>query len=279
MRYIDIDKIEIPKGWQEKAEKALREIENLPEAKRKESIESKSSLWKELKELLAKLSHEKCWYCETRDIRSDYHVDHFRPKNSVKDSNHQGYWWLAFSWENYRYSCTFCNCLRKDRESGTIGGKEDHFPLLDESNRCFNRSDDLNKEIPFLLDPVNPLDPCLIIFTQDGNAHCKYSKEENVIAFRRAEKSIELYHLNTSRLVEKRKKLHRRIKELIERGDEGFKNFNSSDRKGDFELNRIIKEILELTREESEYSAAARSFLLGYRDKNRDWVDMVIQCG
>lgn len=277
MIYIDINKIEIPDGWQQKAEKALIDIENLPEVERKKEIARKSGLWTEIKEELAKLSHGKCWYCETKDIRSDYHVDHFRPKNSVKDSDHhQGYWWLAFSWKNYRYSCTFCNCHRKDRESGSIGGKEDYFPLLDESNRCFNRSDDLNKERPLLIDPVNPFDPCLIIFLQDGNAHWKYSKEENEIAFRRAEKSIELYHLNECGLVEARKKLHRSIKELIERVDDGFKNFDKPGSNGNAALEKMFEKIRSLIGEESDYSAAARCFLLGYRDKNREWVDMVI---
>ncbi|HLP48665.1 MAG TPA: hypothetical protein VK469_22175 [Candidatus Kapabacteria bacterium] len=269
MRYIDIEKIEIPDGWEERAEKALRDIENLPAAERKKEVD-KSRLWAELKESLAKLSNYKCWYCETKNVRDDYHVDHFRPKNNIKDSvQHQGYWWLAFSWDNYRYSCTFCNCHRKDSESEVVKGKGDHFPLVDESKRCFSRSDDLTNESPLLLDPVKRGDPCLIIFRQDGNAHWKYSKEENEIAFRRAEKSIELYHLNEIRLVEVRKKLHRKIKTLIDQGDEEFTNGNTP-------LERTFKELIDLINEESEYSAAARSFLKGYRDKNRDWVASVL---
>lgn len=272
MRYIDIDKIEIPDGWEEKAEKALKDIENLPAAERKKEIDRKSGLWAELKESLAKLSHYKCWYCETKNIRDDYEVDHFRPKNNIQNSDHhQGYWWLAFSWENYRYSCTFCNCRREDSESGVVKGKGDYFPLLDESNRCFSRSDDLTNESPLLLDPVKRGDPCLIIFRQDGNAHWKYSKEENEIAFRRAEKSIELYHLNEIRLVEARKQLHRKIKKLIDQGDEEF-----TDKNRITALRRIFEELIDLIKEESEYSAAAEFFLKGYRDKNRDWVDMVL---
>ncbi|MCU0285354.1 MAG: hypothetical protein MUF15_03040 [Acidobacteria bacterium] len=273
MRYIDIDKIKIPDGWKEKAEKALRDIEKLPVEERKKQIAGKSDLWAELKKPLAELSHYKCWYCETPNIREDFEVDHFRPKNNIKDSNlHQGYWWLAFSWENYRYSCTFCNCRRADCESGIIKGKGDYFPLLDESNRCFCQSDDLKKESPLLLDPINPLDPGLIIFTQDGCAQCKYSKGENEIEFKRAEKSIELYHLNESRLVEKRKELHRKLKALIDQGDEEFTNINRN------ALSSTFKELRKLINEKSEYSSAAKFFLLGYRDKNRDWVDMVIQC-
>lgn len=277
MRYIDINKIKIPDGWEKRAEEALREIENLPEQERKEAIYKKEKLWQELKKSLAELSHRKCWYCETKENRSDNHVDHFRPKNNVKDTNHPGYWWLAFSWENYRYSCTFCNSRRKDTESGTVGGKGDHFPLLDESKRCCNKSDNLNKEKPLLLDPVKPRDPGLIWFDQDGKAVPKYTEADNEIAFKRAEKSIELYHLNYCRLKETRIELYRRIKELINQGDESFNNSDRTGTSGDVTLDKIFGELIKYISEESEYTAAAKTFLLGYRDKDRDWIDMVIQ--
>ncbi len=32
-------------------------------------------------------------------------------------------------------SCTFCNCFRRDRETGKTGGKGDFFPLWDEKDR------------------------------------------------------------------------------------------------------------------------------------------------
>ena len=46
---------------------------------------------------------------EIRQIETD--VEHFRPKAEVKEAgeNHQGYWWLAYSWENLLIACKTCN--------------------------------------------------------------------------------------------------------------------------------------------------------------------------
>ena len=101
------------------------------------------------------LSDDKCWYCESKQIRLDRHVDHYRPKNSVAEcADHPGYWWLAFRSYNYRYSCTYCNSRRVDQRSGQAGGKADHFPLRDESRRAFSPDDPIDDEQPTLLDPT-----------------------------------------------------------------------------------------------------------------------------
>ena len=74
-------------------------------AKRKKIIDGHAYVWSELKDLLLKWSHQKCWYSELREDGSDYHVDHFRPKGRVLNDGERprdGYWWLAFDWRNYR---------------------------------------------------------------------------------------------------------------------------------------------------------------------------------
>src|SRR5690606_29373654 len=95
-----------------------------PDAARSEAINKKSAVWGGAKEALEKLMHGKCWYCEANEVRHDRAVDHFRPKNEVKDHvtdkilDHPGYWWLAFEPDNFRYSCQYCNEIRKDTEGG-----------------------------------------------------------------------------------------------------------------------------------------------------------------
>lgn len=94
----------------------------------------------------------KCCYCERRrDEKRELDVEHFRPKAKVTGvRDHPGYWWLAYEWDNYFYSCKKCN--------------EDHkinlFPLLDETLRVYNEDVDLSSESPFLINPEleNPED-------------------------------------------------------------------------------------------------------------------------
>ena len=142
MRCIDLTKVlkDIKKNkpdWFIKAKTLMGVIKKAKPEDRSGIINKTSSqkLWKDLKPFFEKASHKKCWYCESRQSRSDKAVDHFRPKGAIRDDSlgHAGYWWLAFEPKNYRYSCTFCNSRRKSDD--TAGGKWDYFPLEDDSKR------------------------------------------------------------------------------------------------------------------------------------------------
>jgi len=116
MRFIDNRPLLAPEGWQERADVARNAVID-----HGEDVNAYGAVWRELKDALAELSHDKCWYCEMRQERSDNAVDHFRPKAVYR--------WLAFSLRNFRYACTFCNSRRTDAGTGLTGGKGDHFPL------------------------------------------------------------------------------------------------------------------------------------------------------
>jgi hypothetical protein len=77
-----------------------------------------SEVWrdKEFKENLAKITHYKCWYCETPLTRDDLVIDHYRPKGRVleESADNEEYWWLAFRFSNFRLSCKYCNEFRDD---------------------------------------------------------------------------------------------------------------------------------------------------------------------
>ena len=62
--------------------------------------------WSAAKEQLAHESYGKCAYCEAPTSTVAYgDVEHFRPKSR--------YWWLAYCYDNYLYSCQICNQRHK----------------------------------------------------------------------------------------------------------------------------------------------------------------------
>ena len=156
MLHIRLQDLRLPPGWETRARTALDKIRQLPPAERADAINRRARIWRALTTALTELSEGKCWYCESRQIRSDKVVDHYRPKNAVIECpGHGGYWWLAFDWHNYRLSCGYCNSRHNDVAAGSKGGKHDHFPLLNPAARAYQESDDLGREEAELLDPTN----------------------------------------------------------------------------------------------------------------------------
>src|SRR5215470_5179753 len=107
MRYIANRELQLDAAWISDAADAKKAVRDAAPNQRSEVINAHQSVWKDLKEKLRTLSHGKCWYCESIDPRSDNAVDHYRPKGNVRGATppHEGYWWLAFEWSNYRFSC------------------------------------------------------------------------------------------------------------------------------------------------------------------------------
>lgn len=64
--------------------------------------EPASSVWKKAKNRLKAESFGKCAYCESSTSTVAHgDVEHFRPKSE--------YWWLAYCFDNYTFSCQICN--------------------------------------------------------------------------------------------------------------------------------------------------------------------------
>jgi hypothetical protein len=77
-----------------------------------------SGYWKKAKPQLKIESGGKCAYCEApTTVVAHGDVEHFRPKSV--------YWWLAYCYDNYLFSCQICNQTFKG----------DNFPLADEMLR------------------------------------------------------------------------------------------------------------------------------------------------
>jgi hypothetical protein len=66
------------------------------------TLKFNSSIWKAAKNQLRKETSGKCAYCEApTSVVAHGDVEHFRPKST--------YWWLAYSLDNFTFSCQICN--------------------------------------------------------------------------------------------------------------------------------------------------------------------------
>jgi uncharacterized protein (TIGR02646 family) len=208
MRYIDTSSLKnkLPKGWQEKADDVLTQLKAAasPDERRK-IIAKKSTLWGELKETLKELSHGKCWYTESKNDGSYDDVDHFRPKGKVdENSDHPGYWWLAFDYKNYRFSCKVSN----------TSGKREHFPLEEGCTHVTACDGDLDTEIFLLLDPTIEDDPKLLAYREDGSVIPNFA--EGTFEYKRATTTIEQLYLNFPKFCKSRKEILTEIEDTLQ---------------------------------------------------------------
>ncbi len=271
MRTIDLDTIVMPDGWLEKAEQLRNELEGKTSEQRSKILKT-NPIWQELLVPLKDISHNKCWYSETREVMSDMDVDHFRPKNEaiqqVGDNpveKREGYWWLAYDWRNYRLSSIYSNRLRKDKhtEEDISFGKGAHFPLRPGCVVATNE-DELDDEVFYLLDPINPNDPDLLFFTDTGEAIPSVLEAEEPWNYQRASVSIELYHLNHTPLKDARKVVwnlcQRKINQLKKIATKAHRTAADNAR-----IESLRTDLREMLSKEAEFSAVA----LACVEKNR----------
>ncbi|MFG2099683.1 hypothetical protein ACGFJ5_03705 [Micromonospora echinaurantiaca] len=268
MIFVDIDAMAVPRQWSDKASAATTELIDAADAEaRKKILRVRSEIWGEIKDRLAALSAGKCWYCEIKQERSDMAVDHFRPKGRIDGSStHPGYWWLAFCLDNYRYACTYCNSRRVDDDLGTSGGKQDLFPLFDESKRAGDRSFDLDAEEPLLLDPTKAEDPCLLFFDDEGRVipHPRLSPEGSP-AYLRAMTTIEMLHLNHRGLCERRKRLNRDLRRAFSTALRTYDLYRAGEPAASRAFQDSLAVLARAVSEREELTATAKAFMRGRR--------------
>jgi len=220
-------------------------------------------VWRDYKNPLKDASGDKCWYCEIKQERSDNAVDHFRPKDH--------YWWSAFSAENFRYSCTYCNSRRKNSDTGETEGKGNKFPLLDETIKATCQAEERN-ETPMLLDPCRPREPGFLDFNEDGLPMPKFS--EGDIRYDRAIISIELYHLDNPDIVDKRRVLAAQLKEKIDEGADIYDRCDQGDQAIDSVFDGILAFLARALLDRAELSTFSRRVISGHREK--EWVEILL---
>ncbi|BFM21486.1 HNH endonuclease family protein [Gilvimarinus japonicus] len=219
MRWICKDEIEecLTQAWRDMAGQAKASLLAAPDHESRKAILKRvasSNVWRDFYDLLPDSYKRKCWYCEAEEIRSDMPVDHFRPKSKVEDEHsHEGYWWLAFDWDNYRCACTFCNSRRVFEE--TEGGKACRFPLENPEERVFVPADQesIHNERPYFLDPFNPDDEKLLWFDNDGLPVAKPEATDKQKS--KVENSIEIFHLHETRISRARNRVRLEVERQI----------------------------------------------------------------
>lgn len=282
MRHLNIDfnQLTLPEGWQDKARdlsNSLLAAEN--EKQRSEIIERNQDHWKAVKPVLASLFNYKCWYTEAPQQGTDVDIDHFRPKKRVQETlstitPHDGYWWLAFCLQNYRFSCIVANRRRTDVISGVTGGKADHFPLCDENVRANTPDCDLEEEQPILLDPLKATDVHLLQFKPDGEAMPRFSEEKHARKFMRADQSILFYNLNHSDFVRCRIELREQIETDVKAAKRYFNKLETGDADNDLAYEQTICRLRKMRSLEAPFSSFSIAYLDGFRH-NPDYEDVL----
>jgi uncharacterized protein (TIGR02646 family) len=169
-----------------RAEMALTELRRQHEDG--SPLEFDSRIWLETRNDLHKLFHSKCAYCESRlGPVTAGDVDHFRPKLRAVDlagNVSEGYWWLAYNWDNLYLSCPTCSARYK----------RNRFPVRGRRAEPFS---DLGREDHILLDPCKRADfeEAHLVFTEDGQVSA---------ATDRGKVTIEVLGLNRTELVTER---------------------------------------------------------------------------
>ncbi|MFT7442452.1 MAG: hypothetical protein ACI9Q3_000824 [Maribacter sp.] len=266
MRYINLNDLELPEGWLAKAQKLTQDLNDADDSDaRKVIIDlAKNEIWKELFIPMQSLSNGKCWYSEANDVMSDRDIDHFRPKKQAKNINdipradEDGYWYLCYDYENYRFSSQYSNQLRKDKfnPDKETRGKGVYFPLFEASvvGKTKNQCED---EDIVLLDPCDENDPTLLTFDFDGtaipNAVAILEPKDEI----RVNTSIKLYHLDHQPLVETRERLWGFCQRMIDRIRAISIDPHDVSIRGKNEVKHLKNEIRKLTARNQELSAVA----------------------
>lgn len=241
-----------------------------PEQKHTISLAVRSSIlsknedhWKNdtLRDYLRSLSLGKCWYTEVK-FAADYpQVEHFRPKASVKNENkevcHDGYWWLAFSYSNYRLAKPMPN-IRKGI----------YFPLRRRAMAACDPGTPISYEIPMLLDPANEEDVAMLGFNSHGMPEpCKEPMTDfDDWDLKRIEFSIEAYGLNDVDLCEERKALWGQITAMLNEYGAHWKNYKDNEcliSHGKAE--QLLKEIRKFLTPDQQYTALIRDCFNDHR--------------
>lgn len=215
MIYVNPDRLPIEiDNWKEKAQGLLKQIEQADsKEKRHIIIDENQKFWKQFKGHLKALSYNKCWYSDSINPASHYHVDHFRPKKKVIEydlSDRDGYWWLAFDNTNFRLSGSVPNTK-----------KGNHFAV--KKNAVLDKGS-IKDEVVYFLDPTLKKDVGLINFREDGVAIESSPEDEEPWNFLRANYTLDKLNLNYEDLIEARsaewlimsgliKKINNKIKE------------------------------------------------------------------
>ncbi len=250
------------------AQRAQAELEGTAPADRKALIERKGYIWRRFGRYLSAMSYGKCWYSESKDAHAFMDVDHFRPKKSAKrskDATDDGYPWLAFHWENFRYSSQRANRLSTDEDTEQTHGKGDWFPLMPNSRTATWADRCIAEEKPWLLDPTRLEDVRLIEVKASGlmgpSRLCMGAAQRE-----RVNTSIKLLGLDLPGIVEARQVAMRAVDALLNDVEKAIETADLLGVAGEILMENMpvapkLLELQEMTRPKTPYAAAVRAKL------------------
>jgi len=308
MIYIDLDNFKPDCAWVSMVYKILIGIDALTTLEEKKDFITKNSIWgsgkSNIKEAMLQYipNANKCWFSESKEKVSDYHIEHFRPKKAVtkfnknvlnisfqekqrsqwtsSQNNADGYWWLAFDYKNYRIS------------GGRINSsfKKNFFPIrLASSFIAEEPNQDYQIEEIILLDPTKKGDPELLTFEANGAAIPTYFHTIDEWKYTRAMISISVYGLNDidelvkarlkkwtncNKLIQDTQNLYQIVEKMIvegidENNHQAILLFGTTEKT----LNSNYQKIKDEINPSSEFSAVARACIRSY---NYEWIKMDI---
>lgn len=181
-----------PADWVTDAETATQQLRAAADENARDAIiEANKHIWIDdrIRNWLLGQFNNKCWYSEAQDAVSSIHVDHYRPKCRLKQElgapTQEGYWWLAFRWENYR----ICGQLLNVK-------KGDLFPVVGTYRCVASDETSIQLESPHLIDPLTD-EARLVSYEKDEDACIAVPAGAVSAPDRiRAEKTIEILGLN-----------------------------------------------------------------------------------
>lgn len=211
MIFVDRSRVPVPAILNSpKAEEARHKAEEFfsrPKSSRlQERHEFNRNIWLNAGEALRVLFYGKCAFCETH---AALEVDHFRPKFEAsglkKEARFDGYWWLAYEWENLYSMCN--NCIRN---------KRNRFPVVGSRARLQTYGTELAREKALLLDPCADNPQNYLAFQVTGFVKSRPMsrvEQRRFSGYNRGEYTIEILGLNRTDLVQGRKEL---AKEMLQ---------------------------------------------------------------
>lgn len=219
---------------------------------RQNFIDDHESEYSAMRNPLWAVGFTKCWYSEAPLQEPEGQVEHYRPKRRLSGASHGGYWWRAFDWKNLRLAHPTVNRRKTDYLTGKRVGKGSYFPLRYENNRANTLAEEANEE-PVLLDPVIPSDTLLICFSEEsGSPRSRYSKENDEWRHRRAEDSIEYYHLDEASWNARRADLMAEVKRFCEQ----LETLAAQQPRNEAAYNQKIDQIVDYLSPFAEFSSA-----------------------
>ena len=206
--------------------------------------------WKDYRSLFSDAQSDKCAYCESR-FTAAYpgDVEHYRPKSEILElqmvtrgqlprfkngpRHKPGYWWLAYDFGNYLFSCSSCN-----------NAKRNHFPVKGRRRRLEPGAE--ARELPRLINP----------FDVDPTGHFEFDELGNVRGTTSLGKwTVEVCNLRRENLRKERV----RIGATIQRDIEDYEDAVTS--RSELSQRQTLRRLRDACRPEEPYAAMARQLV------------------